>query len=59
MSVSHLPEPDPADTTLVDLLNSITHAVANIFGDITVGELLEAVEDLPIRDLLKQAGGIA
>lgn len=54
MSVHSLPEPtpDPFVSFAQALIDMITGVAIGAAGDMTVGELLEAVKDVPVKDVI-------
>ena len=53
MTLSAVPDPEDFSSNMLPIIGDIFAQVAHIFGDLTVGQVLEAVEDVPVSDILK------
>lgn len=53
MTILPFPEsPDPG--SIFGIFDSILEVFANLLGDITVGEALEQIKDMPVQDVIKE-----
>lgn len=55
MTLHALPDPEETpDASIFDIVQNLTGVFPDAFGDTTIGELIEAVSVLPVRDVLKE-----
>jgi hypothetical protein len=54
MTLHALPDPEETPDLIFGIIQNLTGVFADSFGDMTIGELIEAVSALPVRDVLKE-----